>query len=317
LLLLEGHALETLGSARTFVFDKTGTLTEGRPQVRIDWGDISLQDRAGLAAIALGLEAHQPHPFAVAMGLALQDVFPGLTPAQVDQRITHLASGVEGMVAGVQWRIGKPSFVAQVARHPPVETSSGGEAWLGDGHGIRVRFHFVDAPRSGAAALIEGLRQDGVRIALLSGDQPAAVAVLAQHLGISEARGGLSPEDKLAAVRALQSAGPVVMVGDGLNDAPGFGAADLAVAVGRVTQALARGAGAIVPDGDLASLAAGVHEARGALRRVRQNLAWALLYNLCAIPLAAGGWLTPWEAGLGMSLSSLLVVVNGMRPWKS
>ena len=105
-------------------------------------------------------------------------------------------------------------------------------------------------------------------------------------------------------------------MGDGLNDAPGLGGADLAIVVGRPAQALARGADMMLPAADLSSLGRALDEARSARRHIQQNLAWALAYNLLMIPLAAAGVITPWLAGLGMSISSLLVMVNGMRPWK-
>ena len=311
LLLLDGSALETLGRARTVVFDKTGTLTCGAPVVTVDWlsGDPAAQRRC--AAIALALEAQQPHPYARAICAELLRWFPELEPAALSQRITHLSRGVAAMADGEAWRIGQEQFAADRA----VEGS--GAVCLSRDGAVQVRFRFVDPLRPGAATRVAGLQAAGIRTVLLSGDHPAAADELAARVGIAESAGGLTPEGKLLRVRALQAAGPVVMVGDGLNDAPGFGAADLAIAVGDVSQALARGAGALLPDGDLTTLARALREARDALRRIRQNLAWALAYNLCAIPLAAGGWLTPWEAGLGMSLSSLLVVLNGMRPWKS
>ncbi len=323
LLLLDGQALEILGKSRMFVFDKTGTLTMGTPRVEIDWLGTAVEQRSALAAAVVALEAHQPHPFAAALCGALHAQFPLLAVHSIERRVSVLGKGVEGWLDGCCWRIGERGFVSAIAGVSPPPSadqapdSSAGEAWLGNAAGPMMRFRFVDELRPGAATLVQHLRSQGARVALLSGDRPVAVAHLAAQLGIAEASGGLAPEDKLAAIRALQADGPVVMVGDGLNDAPGFGASNLAIAVGRVTQALARGAGAIVPDGDLASLDAAVRESRGALQRIRQNLGWALIYNLCAIPLAACGWLTPWEAGLGMSLSSLLVVTNGMRPWSS
>lgn len=332
LLLLDGQALEILGRARTFVFDKTGTLTMGRPELEVDGLEGPLRRQQALASVATALEAQQSHPYARAVCAALAERFPVLGVPRLEQRRTCLGAGVEGVIDGEVWRIGTRAFVAELsadapATQRPVSTpqmlaaqlaqTAQGEAWLGNAQGLQLRFRFTDALRPGAAELLRSLRDQGARVVLLSGDHPAAVDALARQLGIAEARGGLSPEDKLAGIRALQADAPVVMVGDGLNDAPGFGAASLAIAVGRVTESLARGAGAIVPDGDLSSLAAAITESRGALRRIRQNLGWALAYNLCAIPLAAGGWLTPWEAGLGMSLSSLLVVMNGMRPWSS
>ncbi len=193
---------------------------------------------------------------------------------------------------------------------------NGSVAWLGTADGLHASFVFQDALRPDAQSVVARLQQLQIRVCLFSGDHSASVQAVAAQLGIADAHGGLTPQQKHDAVRALQDApgvGPVVMVGDGLNDGPGFAAANLSIGMGHLAEALARGTDAVIPAASLAVLAQAVSEARGALRRMRQNLAWATVYNLVAIPLAAAGWLTPWQAGLGMSVSSLLVVLNATR----
>jgi Cu2+-exporting ATPase len=321
-LVLQGHTLETLARARTFVFDKTGTLTLGRPTIRVDWLAVPAVRQRHLAAIVLGLEADQPHPLALALTRWARECIPDRPAATLEGLHGTLGQGIEGQLAGRRWRIGRRDFVLAIASSvsnapQPGLDHAGSGAWLGSEDGLQALFHFDDPLRPGAAELIAALRAEGCGVHILSGDQACAVRSFGARLGIGDARGGLTPEGKLAAVLELARSGPVVMVGDGLNDAPGFGAAHLAIAMGRVSQALARGADAVVPSASLAALQVAIVESRCAFARMRQNLAWALAYNLVAIPLAASGWLTPWEAGLGMSLSSLIVVLNGMRPWKS
>ena len=149
---------------------------------------------------------------------------------------------------------------------------------------------------------------------LLSGDRPETVAHVARELAIAEARGGMTPQAKLERLRELQGQGKVVaMVGDGVNDAPVLAAAQVSLAMGSGTQLAHATADMILLSERLEHLVSGVDGARKTLRIMRENFAWAIGYNLIALPLAAGGWLTPWMSALGMSFSSLLVVVNALR----
>ena len=161
---------------------------------------------------------------------------------------------------------------------------------------------------------VRRLREAGLRVHVLSGDAEPAVAALASRLGIDHARGGATPEAKLDALRALQAGGAVVlMVGDGVNDAPVLGAAQVSIAMGGGTD-LARGhADGVLLKEDLTAVADAVDLARATRRVMRQNLGWSIAYNLLALPLAAGGLLTPWLAAIGMSLSSLVVVLNAVK----
>jgi Cu2+-exporting ATPase len=151
-------------------------------------------------------------------------------------------------------------------------------------------------------------------VELLSGDRPEAVAHVAAGLAIADAVGGMSPQDKLDRLRDLQGQGKVVaMVGDGVNDAPVLAAAQVSLAMGSGTQLAHATADMVLLSGRLEHLVQGVDMARKTLTIMRENFAWAIGYNLIALPLAAGGWLTPWMSALGMSFSSLLVVVNALR----
>jgi Cu2+-exporting ATPase len=185
---------------------------------------------------------------------------------------------------------------------------------LGNEAGLLAWFQLADSPRSDAATAVAALRDRGLTVELLSGDRPEAVAHVAHEVAITEAIGGMSPQDKLERLRELQRQGRVVaMVGDGVNDAPVLAAAQVSLAMGNGTQLAHATADMILLSERLEHLARGVDMARKTLTIMRENFAWAIGYNLVALPLAAGGWLTPWMSALGMSFSSLLVVVNALR----
>jgi Cu2+-exporting ATPase len=175
-------------------------------------------------------------------------------------------------------------------------------------------FALADTPRADAPAALAALRQQGLRLHLLSGDAEGAVKTTAQQLGIDEWHAGALPEDKLAYVKALQQQGRIVaMVGDGINDAPVLAGAQVSIAMGEGADVAQAAADMVMLGSRLATLAEGVALARKTQQIIRQNLGWALGYNLIAIPAAALGYVTPWMAGIGMSASSLLVVLNALR----
>jgi Cu2+-exporting ATPase len=194
------------------------------------------------------------------------------------------------------------------------EDDLGAGVWLASDDGRSARFEIRDALRPDAADTVRALQQGGLEVRIASGDRPQTVADVAASLGLADAEGGMTPADKLARVRATQAAGHrVLMVGDGINDGPVLAAADVSMAMGRGSP-IAQAAGDLLLLRDsLAALPVAVGVARNALQRVRQNLRWAAGYNLAAIPLAALGFMPPWAAALGMSLSSLLVVFNARR----
>ncbi|MDP1646287.1 MAG: heavy metal translocating P-type ATPase [Thiobacillus sp.] len=306
LLTTRGHALETLARATDLVFDKTGTLTHGRLSVRrvVPLGGRSAED---VSAMAAALEAGSEHPIARALGEATS---ASITASDI--RNTP-GRGVEGTIAGHTYRLGSPRFAA--ASETPPE-SGGGESWvaLADESGLIAWFALADTPRADAPASLASLRQQGLRLHLVSGDAEGAVRTTALQLGIADWHAGALPEDKLAYVRALQQEGRIVaMVGDGINDAPVLAGAQVSIAMGEGADVAQAAADMVMLGSRLATLSEGVALARKTQQIIRQNLGWALGYNLIAIPAAALGFVTPWLAGIGMSASSLLVVLNALR----
>ncbi|HKJ77845.1 MAG TPA: HAD-IC family P-type ATPase [Gammaproteobacteria bacterium] len=315
LLTTRGHALEALARATHIVFDKTGTLTLGRLQLAEVRAERGLS-RERVLALAAALERGSEHPVgrvlaAAGQGLGAEDL--EATPGQ----------GVEGRIDGVRHRVGSPAFVADLGGIDiTAPVGSGTEVWLGDETGLIARLRLVDELRPEAPAALAALRRAGLRVELLSGDAPAEVARVAGSLGLvaaggdpgKVAHGGQRPEDKLARIRALQAGGAIVaMVGDGVNDAPVLAGADVSLAMGGGTQLAQASADMILLSENLSHLAVGVRTARRTLGVIRQNLGWAVLYNVVAVPLAAAGHVAPWMAAIGMSASSLLVVLNALR----
>jgi len=312
ILTTRGHALEALARATHILFDKTGTLTFGRPQVTAMEPVSTLEPHQGLA-LAAALERGSEHP----VGRALAEAAGLGLPTATELHNTP-GSGVEGWIDGRRYRIGQPQFVAALSGATVVERDDldAASTWvaLGDEQGLLAWFQLNDALRPGAAEAVAALQARGLTVELLSGDRVKAVDYVARQVGIAVAQGGQSPQDKLDRLRALQQQGAVVaMVGDGVNDAPVLAAAQVSLAMGSGTQLAHATADMILLSEKLDHLAAGVDMARRTLVIMRENFAWAIGYNLLALPLAAGGWLTPWMSAIGMSFSSLLVVVNALR----
>ncbi|MEW6513170.1 MAG: heavy metal translocating P-type ATPase [Pseudomonadota bacterium] len=318
-LVTRGHAIETLARANHWIFDKTGTLTVGRPAVV----DMRLAVGAGEADVfaqVRALEQASEHPLGRAL---IAKVGAGET-APVKGLKAMTGKGIEAQIDGRSLRIGVPAFVGELHGQPlPVEMAAwlaagDGVVALGDTGGWRAWFRIADALRPGAKQALAHLRKQGVGLTILSGDAPQTVAAVAQELGVDDHRGGMTPEGKHACLREIQARGETVaMVGDGVNDAPVLAQAHVSVAMGGGTD-LARGqADVVLLSDDPVHLGKGVALARRTLGIIRQNLLWAFTYNVVAIPLAMAGWITPWMAGIGMSASSLLVVLNALRLQKS
>jgi len=305
LLSTRGHALETLARATDFVFDKTGTLTTGEFSLH----DVHVQrgDTEQALAIAQALEQGATHPVAAALRTAVQ------SPKLHAEDLRYVpGKGIGGQVQGRHYRLGSSEFLGA---EPPALLAPGLTlVGLADDAGVLAWFSLGDGLRPQARALIQDLKDLGVRLHLYSGDRTENVQALASELGISDARGNMLPEDKLEAVRALQRAGAVVaMTGDGVNDAPVLAQAQVSIAVDQGAEAAQAAADMVLLSSEIGRLADGVRLARKTQTVIRENLTWAALYNLLAIPAAALGHVTPWMAGIGMSLSSLLVVLNAMR----
>jgi len=306
LLLTRGHVLEGLNHIDTVVFDKTGTLTEGRLTLTAVH-PLGSEDADRCLGLAAALENRSEHPIARAFGRAPQ-------PADSVDSVPGL--GLEGHVGGRQLRIGQASFVAALyaGEAPPIPGDQGQWLLLADTTGPLAWFVLDDRLRDDALALLAACRKRGWKTLLLSGDSSPMVGRIAEELGIDEARGGLTPADKLVRLQAMQAAGArVLMLGDGVNDVPVLAAADISIAMGSATDLAKTSADAVLLSNRLQSLVSAFQVARRSSRIIIENLAWASLYNGLILPFAAVGWVTPLWAALGMSASSLLVVLNALR----
>ena len=307
-------ALEALARMDRLFLDKTGTLTEDRPRcVAALRPDGAPADAAQVAA-AQSLARWSSHPLAQSLALDAE-TSPEPAPAVPWVDVTEQAgAGLQARDAqGQAWRLGSAAWVAGTTAAPAGE-SAGPVVWFGRTGAPSVRFLFDEVVRADAAQALQALRAGGVKLALLSGDTDERAVRLAARLGIEQAVGGALPEDKLAVIAAAQAQGEVVgMVGDGVNDAPVLARADVSLAMGQGALVSRVHADAVIVSSRLSDLAHAHALAQRTRRVVRQNLAWAAAYNAVSIPLAMAGWLPPWAAGLGMALSSLLVVGNSLR----
>jgi P-type Cu2+ transporter len=310
LIVTRGLALETLARADCVVFDKTGTLTLGQPA----FTELRLlrdgSDRERCLAIAAALERYSGHP--IARAFSKQSPAIGVTEAR-----SCAGAGIEGCVADQRYRVGRADFVLGLCAttNAPAESVEGrSSVFLGDSAGLLAEFVLCDALRADARATVRQLRSLGLEPLIASGDQPAVVAGIARQLDDPQAQSNMRAADKLAWVHSLQARKHIVaMVGDGVNDAPVLAGADVSVAIGGGTDLAKVNADIVMLGENLEPLAQGVQIARRCRRIIRQNIAWAVVYNALAVPLAASGWLQPWMAAIGMSASSLIVALNAMR----
>lgn len=308
ILLTDPDALESLAKVDRIVFDKTGTLTLGQLRISKCIPLASLAERRCLQIAAL-LEQASEHPLARAFAFHLDQ-------GTVDDLQTVAGRGVEGRVDGRLYRIGTPDFVAELYQEqpsPPAELN-GSVIMLGDEQRALAWFELTDSLRPAAASAVNRLRSLHIEPQILSGDGHGAVQAVAQQCGITESFARRSAKQKLVHVLDLQRQGKrVAVIGDGVNDAPVLGAADVSIAMGRGAALAHASAGLVLVSDNLAALPEAVLLARRTLRIAKQNLLWAAVYNLGSIPLAALGFIPPWLAALGMSLSSVAVVLNSTR----
>ena len=319
-LIMQPHVLETLHRATHIVFDKTGTLTVGQPKLE----DIRLmgdKNRAEVLQLAAALEEGSAHPVASMLIQAAKQSQEAPSLLKLEAVESYAGQGLACKVDGVLHRIGNAKFVAEIAGDllPTVEVTDQFSAdhacvYLGNASGWLARFTFNDTLRSDAQAVIHYFQSHHKTVILLSGDAESVVKKTARQLGIAIARGGVLPAEKLAYVKNLQAQGGIVtMVGDGINDAAVLHAADVSFAMGSGAALAQSHADAVLMTVRLSALRDAAETAAQTMRVIRQNLSWATLYNLVAIPAAAWGLLSPWMAGVGMSISSALVVGNALR----
>lgn len=311
-------ALETLASVRQLFVDKTGTLTEGQLRCSaVHWQQAARHfgPAEALHQRAASLAGWSSHPLSRALAADAQapDAAFGWQAIQEEPGRGLQARDAQGRT----WRLGSQAFVS-AAEAAPLSTVSGvtegPQVWLGcEGHALAC-FVLAEQLRPGAAEAVRQLQADGVHITLLSGDSPARAAALAARLQLDGAHGGLQPQDKLAVLRQAQQGGQrVAMLGDGINDAPVLAQADVSLAMGEGALVTRSHADAVVVSNRLADVADARRLAQRMLRVVRQNMVWAAVYNAACVPLALAGLLPPWASGLGMAISSLVVIGNSLR----
>ncbi len=316
-LVTRGHAIEALARAQHFVFDKTGTLTYG--EMRLETlhclGDASPASVLGLAA---ALEQGSEH--AIARALRVRATEEGVALPAFRAVTATTGQGVAGELDGQAYRIGRPAFAAGLAGTPvpdvlvQAEQTGGTVIALASSAGWLGGFVLSDGLREDCEATFDVLRAQGLELSIFSGDTPSTVEAIGRRLGVAHALGGMTPEGKHAGLRELQKGDAVIaMVGDGVNDAPVLAQAQVSVAMGGGTDLARNQADIVLLSARLGALSDGLALSRRALTIIRQNLWWSFVYNFTAVPLAMSGLVTPWMAGIGMSASSLFVVLNALR----
>lgn len=332
-LTTRGHTLQTLAEITHVAFDKTGTLTYGKPNLLhialLDTHNTASQSDA-LLSIAAALEVGSRHPIAHALLTAAYQLHLPAT-----QELTHYpAGGVEALIEGVRYRIGHADFaldspnstqalgidlMAQRASSAVVlscqqSTSSSTDTNNTANWQALACFYFNDKVRDTAKPMLDKLKALGIESIMLTGDPSPQALVMAESLGMQSAYNGLSPSDKVTHIQALQEKNAVVlMVGDGINDAPVLAAADVSTSIAGAADLAQVSSDSIILNGQIEAIASAKRIADKTERIIKQNFRWALGYNGIVLLPAALGYVPPWLAAIGMSLSSLLVVLNALR----
>jgi len=325
-LFRDAAAIERLAHVDTLVVDKTGTLTEGRPTLT-DIGAAAGFDEASVLRFAASLEAASEHPLAHAVveGAKTRQI----TPASVDAFAAITGQGVRGIVDGKAVALGNAALMQGVGADP---ATLAGSADVLRAAAKTVMFLAVqgrlagfvaaqDPLKAGAKETLDALRNEGLRIVMLTGDSEATARAVARAVGVDQVHSGQTPETKAAWVADAQRSGArVAMAGDGINDAPALAAADVGIAMGNGTDIAMESAQITLVKGELAGILRARRLSRAAVRNIHQNLAFAFLYNSLGVPIAAGllypvfGWLlSPVIAAAAMSLSSVSVISNALR----
>jgi Cu2+-exporting ATPase len=315
-LLRRLDAIDALSRVTDVFVDKTGTLTEDalvlRQVMPVGSGALSEAALNELTARAAALARWSAHPLARALAAARPDARHAWSAVQETP-----GAGLSGSDEhGRRWRLGSAEHVGvpMALRTQVDDADIGALLWFGCGGEPFARMAFDESLRADAAQMIARWRAEGVRVTLLSGDRRVRAERVGRTLGVDAVVAEATPQIKRDTVAQAQARGAVVaMVGDGINDGPVLAQADLAVAMGQGALLARAHADAVITSNRLADLDFARAVARRTRRIVRQNLAWAAAYNLASVPLALSGHLPPWAAGLGMALSSLLVIGNALR----
>ena len=326
ILIKDAEALEVAHGVKVVAFDKTGTLTEGKPRlVAFEAAD---GDHAGLLRLVASVQAASEHPLARAVLDAAKERLVSVAPAHEAKAVA--GRGMSAVVKGLELRLGSSRWMQELGvdlsplahRAAQLEAEGRTVSWLADAcrpARLLGLLAFGDAEKASAKEAVESLRDLGVRVVMVTGDNKGAARVAAQELGIEEVRAEVLPEDKARVVSELKAAGATVaMVGDGINDAPALAAADVGFSMSTGTEVAMHAAGVTLMRGDPRLVADAIEISRKTYAKIRQGLFWAFVYNVVGIPLAAFGLLNPMLAGAAMAFSSVSVVANALtlRRWK-
>jgi len=306
-LVKSGDGFERLAEIDTVVFDKTGTLTKSRPVLQ-DAGQHPVRD----LALAANIARHSRHPLCQALSQAFVGVSPGVSAADIDDVQEHPGQGLLAKVRGEEVRLGNRDWCGVQSDTDGGDGSS--ELWLKRPGEPPVLFRFRDTVRDDAAEIVRALKGRELAVHMISGDRPAVAEDVARELGIETFEGGVRPDAKVAYVEKLMQAGhKVLMVGDGLNDAPALAAGHASMSPTSAAD-ISQTAADIVYQGEgVAPVLASIKTARFARRLIKQNFGLAVLYNVIAVPIAMVGLASPLIAAIAMSGSSLAVTLNAMR----
>jgi Cu2+-exporting ATPase len=300
MLIKSSTALERLAEVDTVVFDKTGTLTEGQPELS-NWDDIATGDRS----VAMALAAGSAHPLSAAIFEMAQT--SGCVAINLTEITEVPGQGVEASLNGRRVRLGRASWLDC----DPLPSTA---TYLQIGSDAPVAFTFVDQLRDGAAQAVSALKAQGKQVVLLSGDTPAAVADIANRVGIDAWEASCLPMGKALRVGELSRAGrKVLMVGDGLNDTAALAAAHVSISPASALEATRVVSDIVLLGKSLTPIAEATQVSVSATRRIKENFAVAAGYNMIAIPIALAGFATPLAAALAMSMSSITVSLNALR----
>ncbi len=304
LLVTNGNAIEALSHATRVIFDKTGTLTVGRPSITAIVVLDPQYTEFDCRLVAAALETASSHPLARAF--AVDESLPDVTEHHVE-----IGQGVRGRIDGRLWRLGSAEFVGGGVTS---EDSASTQVFLSADDEPVAWFEIEDELRPHVAETIAALHDRGIGTALVSGDREEAVREIAAQLGMDEYHAACTPGRKLEIIQAAQQEDArVVMVGDGINDAPVLAGADTSIAPAHGAMLAQTSADVIMLGQSLDPIETALRMSAKTMRIVRQNLTWAIVYNAAALPLAAAGFVPPWAAAIGMSASSLIVVLNALR----
>lgn len=302
IMIRDGAAMERLATIDHVIFDKTGTLTAGVPELR----GADRHDQRTLATAA-ALARHSRHPYSTALVAAAETA--GIVPDAEFDTVTEIpGNGIEAIQGGSLYRLGRAAWVTGAA-----QATTAGVVLARDGTTID-RFKFTDRPRPHARDAVDALVHSGLDVEVLSGDAAIAVAETAETIGLPAWRAGQAPADKIARIEQLRDEGHrVLMVGDGLNDAPSLAMADVSMVPATAADVGRQKAGLVFLRPGLEAVPLAIETARRARTLIQQNFGLAILYNAVAIPLAVAGFASPLVAALAMSISSVLVTLNALR----